>query len=59
MAHILIKRRENPDDILAEILGEIGFAQDTREQMRADEERQWLASVDTLAAFASIMGDHQ
>lgn len=43
------------DDLLAQCLGEIGFAQDTREQMRAEEERQWLAQVDVLANFAAIL----
>lgn len=44
-----------PDDCLASILGELGYAQDTREQMLRDDERAFLAYADQMALFASIL----
>jgi hypothetical protein len=44
-------------NVLAQALAEIGYAQDTREQMRLADERQWLDSTKSLAAFASILED--
>jgi len=59
MAHILIKNPTPAQELLAMVLGEIGFAQDTREQMRLDEERRFIAHAEGLAEFAGILeGDN-